>query len=89
MGRRLRFGDLRARGIVNNRTTLNNWIRKLGFPPGQLTGPNTRTWDEETEIQRWLEGRPIGKKPTPSRPPTAGRRRRSESESDTRKPGPP
>jgi hypothetical protein len=54
MGKRLRFGDLKARGIVKNRVTLRNWILKQNFPPGQLTGPNTRTWDEETEINPWL-----------------------------------
>jgi hypothetical protein len=62
MGKRLRFRDLKARGIVNNRTTLQNWIRKLGFPPGQLTGPNTRTWDEDTEVNPWIAGRPTGPK---------------------------
>ena len=64
---RLRYDDLKARGIVNNRATLRIWIRKRGFPPGQLTGPNTRTWDEETEIKPWLESRPTDPKPTPNR----------------------
>ena len=62
MGKRLRYRDLKECGIVRNRVTLANWIRKLGFPPGQLTGPNTRTWDEDTEILPWLEGRPTGPK---------------------------
>jgi hypothetical protein len=87
MRKRLRYSDLRNRGVVKNRTTLGNWIRLHGFPPGQLTGPNTRTWEEE-EVDDWLDNRPVEPKPTPPRPPTAGRRRRSESESDTTKPGP-
>jgi hypothetical protein len=63
MGKRLRFRDLKAGGIVNNRVTLKNWILKQGFPPGQLTGPNTRTWDEDTEINPWLASRPTASKP--------------------------
>jgi hypothetical protein len=74
MGKRLRFGDLKARGIVNNRPTLRNWIRDRGFPPGQLTGPNTRTWDEDTEINPWLANRPTDLKPAPP-PPGPGKRR--------------
>ena len=41
--RRLRYRDLLAKGIVNNRTTLGNWIRGPGISAGQTTGPNTRT----------------------------------------------
>jgi hypothetical protein len=47
MQNRIRFSDLKARGIVNSRQTLENWIRDYGFPPGQLTGPNSRTWGED------------------------------------------
>jgi hypothetical protein len=47
MRRRLRFADLVALGVVNNRATLANWTRDRGFPRGQLTGPNSRTWDED------------------------------------------
>jgi hypothetical protein len=68
MGKRLRYRDLVARGIVKNRVTLRNWIEKLGFPPGQLTGPNTRTWDEDTEIEPWLATRPTEPKPAPPSP---------------------
>ena len=62
MRNRVRFDDLQKRGVVNNRVTLSNWIRKEGFPPGQLTGPNTRTWDEE-EVEAWLKSRPTSPKP--------------------------
>ena len=52
----LRFSDLKARGIVGNWTTLNNWIKREGFPPGIKLGPNTRAWPE-SEIEEWLAGR--------------------------------
>jgi predicted DNA-binding transcriptional regulator AlpA len=63
---RLRYVDLERRGIVNNRATLANWQRDLGFPRGQLTGPNSRTWSE-AEVQQWLDSRPTDQKPTPRR----------------------
>jgi predicted DNA-binding transcriptional regulator AlpA len=66
MHRRLRFNDLVALGLVNNRATLANWIRDRGFPRGQLIGPNFRVWNEN-EVQRWLEQRPSAPKPTPNR----------------------
>ena len=73
MQRRLRYADLQRLGIVNTRVTLSNWIRDRGFPRGQLTGPNSRTWGE-TEVQAWLDSRPIGKKKATSR----GRPRKAE-----------
>jgi predicted DNA-binding transcriptional regulator AlpA len=72
MRRRLRFADLVALGVVNNRATLANWTRDRGFPRGQLTGPNSRTWDE-AEVQAWLDSRPTAPKPPP--PLTPGKRR--------------
>jgi predicted DNA-binding transcriptional regulator AlpA len=68
--RRLRYRDLIALGIVNNRRTLLNWIRDRGFPPGQLTGPNSRTWGED-EVQAWLDSRPTA----PKKGPVVKRRR--------------
>ena len=53
----LRFADLKARGLVRNWTTLINWIKREGFPPGILLGPNTRAWPED-EIEAWLASRP-------------------------------
>ncbi|CAN5405859.1 hypothetical protein BH10PSE7_BH10PSE7_34020 [soil metagenome] len=58
MHKRLRFRDLRERGVVHNWVTLKRWEQSLGFPPGQMTGPNTRTWTEK-EIDNWLESRPV------------------------------
>jgi predicted DNA-binding transcriptional regulator AlpA len=73
--KRLRYADLVALGIVRNRVTLANWIQKQGFPPGQMTGPNSRTWDEG-EVKRWLGNRPTTTKPMPRSP---GRPRKSET----------
>jgi predicted DNA-binding transcriptional regulator AlpA len=53
----IRFDDLKARNIVNNRQTLQNWIRNEGFPPGKMLGPNTRAWTED-EVAAWLNSRP-------------------------------
>lgn len=80
MSRRLRYFDLVERGIVKNRTTLKNWQNnpKVNFPKGQMTGPNTRTWDEETEINPWLERRPVEPKPAPIVKGRRGRPRKSE-----------
>jgi hypothetical protein len=64
-----------ALGLVNNRVTLNNWIRDRGFPRGQLTGPNTRTWGEG-EIQEYIDARPVGPKPTPQPKRRPGRPRK-------------
>ena len=64
MERRLRYPDLVALGIVKNRSTLKNWTEDHNFPPGQLTGPNCRTWGEG-EVQRWIDSRPVKTKPVP------------------------
>jgi predicted DNA-binding transcriptional regulator AlpA len=66
MRKRLRYADLERLGIVKNRASLGNWIKREGFPAGQLTGPNSRTWDED-EVQAWLDSRPTAPKLTPSR----------------------
>jgi predicted DNA-binding transcriptional regulator AlpA len=77
MLKRLRYADLLALGIVNNRTTLKNWIRDRGFPLGQLTGPNSRTWGED-EVEAWLAVRPTAPKPTPFAEGRRGRPRKAE-----------
>ena len=56
MSKLLRFRHLKERGIVDNRTTLGRWIKRHGFPPGILIGPNSRAWPEE-EIEAWLAER--------------------------------
>ena len=35
MQKRFRFRDLQERGIVNNRPTLQNWIKDRGFLPAR------------------------------------------------------
>ena len=62
--KRLRYADIEALGIVNNRVTLQNWINNRGFPRGQLTGPNSRTWDEGA-VAAWLKSRPTNTKSAP------------------------
>jgi predicted DNA-binding transcriptional regulator AlpA len=89
IARRLRFADLLALGLVNNRETLKNWIKKRGFPPGQLTGPNSRTWGED-EVRAWLDSRPTKPKagPVVTKPPSewkgrVGRPRKAERDATT------
>ena len=77
MQKRLRYRDLKERGVVKNRPTLRNWIRDRGFPPGQLTGPNSRTWGE-AEVEAWLTSRPTAPKPTPKPLRRPGRPRKAE-----------
>lgn len=48
-----RYSDLKSRGIVNNRMTLQRWIERLHFPQGFLLGPNTRVYSVE-EVNDWL-----------------------------------
>jgi len=80
MEKRLRFRDLEALGVIRNRVTLRNWIKKHGFPPGQLTGPNSRTWREK-EVQEGLDRRPTAPKKFT---PTARRdQRKARAESPT------
>jgi predicted DNA-binding transcriptional regulator AlpA len=81
MRKRLRFRDLVAHGIVNNRVTLGHWIQRHGFPRGQLTGPNSRTWDE-AEIQDWIARRPV------ELPPGSPRRGRPPKHKPPERPSP-
>ena len=76
MRKRLRYRDLAALGVVNNRVTLANWIRDRGFPPGQLTGPNSRTWGED-EVEAWLDARPVEPKAVPPAKRPRGRPRKA------------
>ena len=78
--RRLRYRDLKERGIIGNRVTLTNWIKGQGFPPGQLTGPNSRTWNED-EVDEWLATRPVAPKAAHPAKRPRGRPRKTEQES--------
>jgi hypothetical protein len=57
----VRFNDLYAAGIVNNRTHLGRLIEDEGFPPGRLLSPNARAW-LVSEILPWLADRPVERK---------------------------
>ena len=72
MEKRLRYRDLEALGIVRSRTSLGHKIKKFDFPPGKLTGENTRTWGED-EVQAWLDSRPTATRVMP--PLKSGKRR--------------
>jgi predicted DNA-binding transcriptional regulator AlpA len=61
----LRYADLVTLGIVRNRSTLDNWIRLRGFPPGRLVGGTTRLWTER-EVLEWVnKGSKTAKRETP------------------------
>jgi predicted DNA-binding transcriptional regulator AlpA len=49
-----RFAELKALGIVNDWTTLYDWIRTRGFPPGIKISRKMRLWPESS-IRRWLD----------------------------------
>jgi hypothetical protein len=69
----LRYSDLVQRGTVNNRPQLKNLQENYGFPRGRLLGPNTRVWDEKTEVEPWEASRPTA--PKPVHPLKPGKRR--------------
>ena len=52
----LRMRDLRARGIVNNWTSLTRYQKRYGFPMGRVLG-RSRVWTED-QIAAWLETLP-------------------------------
>jgi hypothetical protein len=53
----LRFGDLVARGIVRNKTSLKRWVEAGQCPAGfRLTPGGTRAWTD-TMIDEWLATR--------------------------------
>jgi predicted DNA-binding transcriptional regulator AlpA len=60
----LRFRDLQAAGIVNNRASLQYRIQNFGFPRGRLIGPNTRAWTR-SEVEAWIAARPTDFKLSP------------------------
>jgi hypothetical protein len=64
----IRYKHLKARGVVNSRAHLKTLQEKHGFPLGRLFGDNVRAYDEETEVNPWLESRPTAPKPTPKSP---------------------
>ena len=78
--KRLRFRDLKERGIVKNRPSLKNLQETRGFPKGKMTGANTRTWTED-EVCEWVEIQPEDPKPAhPAKRPRGRPRKLAASE---------
>ncbi|MBT4016608.1 MAG: hypothetical protein HOE62_01565 [Alphaproteobacteria bacterium] len=55
----LSYADLKADGIVGNRTQLGRLIELDDFPPGFLLSANSRRWTE-LEVAEWLQKRRAG-----------------------------
>ena len=62
MTKLLRFRDLQDRGVIANWPSLKRRIKKDGFPPGRMLGPNTRAWTE-AEVDAWIKSRPTAGPP--------------------------
>jgi hypothetical protein len=54
--RHYRFRDLQELGIVNDWHTLQDWIKKRGFPPGIKVAGKMRIWPASS-IQAFLDKR--------------------------------
>jgi hypothetical protein len=78
--KRLRYRDLEALGLFTNRQTLKNAVDRYGFPPGALTGENSRTWGE-ADVARWIASRQTKPKPSPN-PKRRPRGRRKHAAAD-------
>jgi hypothetical protein len=63
MTTKLRFADLKIRGIARSWAQLKRLIDLYGFPKGRLLSANCRIWDEEEELNPWLESRPVDGNP--------------------------
>jgi hypothetical protein len=50
------FSDLVEMGIFKNRPSLDRATKNDGFPPGFLTGVNSRRWNPE-DVHHWVERR--------------------------------
>ena len=56
----LRYSDLKARKIVNNRATLANWIKNYGFPPEQ--NARAKYWHLDPGRDRRVLRQPPGRR---------------------------
>ena len=74
----LRFPDLVGLDLVNNWTTLNNWISKRGFPPGHMCG-RCRMWTAK-EILAWVESQP-----TENHTPLKGIAKKARADAEARR----
>ena len=83
MTKLLRFRDLQERGVINNWPMLRVRIRRDGFPPGRMIGPNSRAWTE-VEIEAWIKSRPTaGPAPRGAAKTRRGRPRKTEHHATT------
>lgn len=64
--------------LVNNWTTLNEWINNRGFPPGHMIG-RRRVWTER-EIFAWIESQP-----TENKAPLKGAVKKAKAEAQARR----
>ena len=59
----LRYNDLKARRIFQNRTTLRRWLAAGLFPQPILLGPNSLAW-KQSDVEEWIAQRaklpPVG-----------------------------
>lgn len=62
----LRFADLKAAGICDDRATLRRWQQEQAFPLAYVMSANSIAWSA-SEIRDWLSKRPRGKAPQPQR----------------------
>jgi predicted DNA-binding transcriptional regulator AlpA len=59
-----RFCDLKALGIVEDRTTLRRRMKSDGFPQPIVLSGNSVAW-VASEVGKWLRSRPRGAAPQP------------------------
>jgi predicted DNA-binding transcriptional regulator AlpA len=76
--RRIRFRDLKARGISDSYAQLDRQIKLYSFPPGRMLSPNIRSWTEQ-EVATWIETRPSDRKTMPPTARRPGRPRKHEA----------
>jgi predicted DNA-binding transcriptional regulator AlpA len=71
----LRFRDLKASNVVASWTQLARMVDDEGFPAGVWLSANIRAW-KLTDVQAWLERRPVARKAVPedARHPRARKR---------------
>ena len=70
MQRYVRYSEMIARGIINNRQTLHRWMRDLDFPTPIVLGPRTRVWAEDAvnswiDVRRGFKARPVHSRVAP------------------------
>jgi hypothetical protein len=50
----VRFADLKQSGVVNDYSTLLDYIERRKFPPGFRLSRKARVWDA-ADVARWVE----------------------------------